>query len=88
MKFACIKHLEIIGEASNHISGDIKEKFKTIEWSQVIGMRNVLVHEYSGVDSRLVWEIIKNELPDLKENVLVSLYFANRSFRPGRIPTK
>ncbi len=70
MKFACIKQLEIIGEAANHISGDIKEKFTTIEWSQIVGMRNVLVHEYFGVDSKLVWEIVKNDLPDLKEKVI------------------
>lgn len=70
MKFACIKQLEIIGEASNHISEDIKEKFTTIEWSQIVGMRNVLVHEYFGVDSNLVWEIAKNDLPDLKEKVV------------------
>ena len=70
MRFACIKQLEIIGEASNHISEDIKRKFTTIEWLQIVGMRNVLVHEYFGVDSNLVWEIVKNDLPDLKEKVM------------------
>jgi len=66
MRFACIKQIEIIGEASNHVSAETKEKFSTIEWSQIVGMRNVFVHEYFGVDSSLVWEIIKNDLPDLK----------------------
>ena len=66
MRFACIKQMEIIGEAGNHISEDIKSKFSHIEWSQIVGMRNVFVHEYFGVDSNLVWEIIKSDLPDLK----------------------
>jgi len=69
IRFACIKQIEIIGEASNHISDITKQKFSSIQWVQIIGMRNVLVHEYFGVDSNLLWEIIKNDLPDLKENI-------------------
>jgi uncharacterized protein with HEPN domain len=69
MRFACIKQMEIIGEAGNHISDETKSKFTSIEWSQIIGMRNVFVHEYFGIDSTLVWEIMKNDLPDLKEKI-------------------
>ncbi len=69
MRFACIKQMEIIGEASNHISKDIKSNFSSVEWSQIVGMRNTFVHEYFGVDSSLVWEIIKNDLPDLKNRI-------------------
>jgi len=70
MRFACIKQLEIIGEASNHITPETKEKFSSVEWGQIIGMRNVFVHEYFGVDTKLVWEIIINDLPELKEKVI------------------
>jgi uncharacterized protein with HEPN domain len=45
MRFACVKQLEIIGEASNHISEELKQKFSEIEWIQITGMRNVFVHE-------------------------------------------
>ena len=69
MRFACIKQMEIIGEASNHISDELKSKFTIIEWSQIIGMRNVFVHEYFGIDSNLVWEIIKKDIPELKEKI-------------------
>ena len=70
MRFACVKQMEIVGEASNHISEEVKNRFSEIEWSQIIGMRNVFVHEYFGVDSRLVWEIIRLDLPDLKDKVI------------------
>jgi len=69
MRFACIKQLEIIGEASNHITSETKENFSTIEWAQIIGMRNVFVHEYFGIDSNLIWETIRVDLPDLKEKI-------------------
>lgn len=70
MRFACIKQMEIIGEASNHVTDETKEKFSSIEWSQIIGMRNVFVHEYFGIDISLVWEIIKNDLPELKKKLI------------------
>jgi len=69
MRFACIRQMEIIGEASNHITDETKSNFSSIEWGQIIGMRNVFVHEYFGVDSTLVWEIIKNDHPELKERI-------------------
>jgi uncharacterized protein with HEPN domain len=69
MRFACIKQMEIIGEASNHVTIELKTKFSDIEWAQIIGMRNVFAHEYFGIDSNLVWEIIKNDIPELKVRI-------------------
>jgi len=76
MRFASIKQMEIIGEASNHLSEEIKLKFSEIEWQQIVGLRNVFVHQYFGVDINLVWEIIKTDIPVLKEkiaNILTSI---------------
>jgi len=70
MRYACIKQIEIIGEACNHISDTIKTEFTDIEWAQIIAMRNILVHEYFGVDSTLVWQIVKEDIPFLKEKFL------------------
>lgn len=70
MRFACIKQLEIIGEASNHITLETKIQFDEIEWAQIIGMRNVFIHEYFGIDKILVWEIISTDNPLLKEKIL------------------
>jgi uncharacterized protein with HEPN domain len=69
MRYACIKQMEIIGEASNHVSDEVKSKFSSIEWGQIVGMRNVFVHEYFGVDAIIVWDIIKKDVPDLKEKI-------------------
>ena len=69
MRFACIKQMEIIGEASNHLSVELKSKFSNIEWVQIVEMQNVFAHEYFNIDSRLVWEIIKNNIPELKVKI-------------------
>jgi uncharacterized protein with HEPN domain len=76
MRFACIKQMEIIGEASNHVSDEVKSEFSSVEWAQIIGMRNVFVHEYFGVDDTIVWEIIRKDIPVLKakiEEILVRI---------------
>lgn len=70
MRFACIKQMEIIGEASNHINDETKSRFSSIEWAQIVGMRNVFVHEYFGIDAKIIWEIAKTDIPELKQKVL------------------
>ena len=52
MKFAVIKQLEIIGEAANHVSEKLKENYSEIKWREIIGLRNILIHEYFGVDEK------------------------------------
>lgn len=69
MRFACIKQMEIIGESSNHVTDEVKSEFSSVQWGQIVGMRNVFVHEYFGVDATIVWEIIKGDIPDLKNKV-------------------
>ena len=46
MRFACIKQMEIIGESSNHVTDEVKSEFSSVQWAQIVGMRNVFVHEY------------------------------------------
>jgi uncharacterized protein with HEPN domain len=66
LRRACVKSLEIIGEASRNISDDLKKEHPEIPWRQMIGMRNKLVHHYFGVDWEIVNDAIKNELPEIK----------------------
>lgn len=60
-----MRALEIMGEAANRISDSTKEAYAEIPWSQVIGMRNRLVHEYFRINLNAVWDTIKNDLPEL-----------------------
>jgi len=73
MRFASIKQIEIIGEAANYITEDTKTKFTDVEWSKIIGMRHILVHEYFGVDFELVWQVIISDLPILKAKIIAVL---------------
>ncbi len=66
---AVVRNLEIIGEAAKNIPVSVKEKNKNIEWKKISGLRNILAHEYFGVDVEIVWDIIKNKLPELKKEI-------------------
>jgi uncharacterized protein with HEPN domain len=70
MRFACVKQIEIIGEAANYITPETKALFIDLDWRQIIGMRHILVHEYFGVDFELIWQVIINDLPILKQKSL------------------
>ncbi len=65
-QLASIKLLEIIGEASNHISKSTQDNFPDLPWKQLIGLRNILVHEYFGVDLYTIWDIIQTSIEPLK----------------------
>lgn len=69
MRFASIKQIEIIGEAANQVTNETKDKFSEIEWKQITGLRNILVHEYFGVDNSLIWQIVITDIPTLKERI-------------------
>jgi uncharacterized protein with HEPN domain len=71
MIYACIKQLEIIGEATNHLSESITTKYQNVEWKQIVGLRNVLVHEYFGVEVNVVWDVIQYDLPHFKTSILI-----------------
>ena len=66
-RFATIKQLEIIGEACARISPTIKEAHIEVEWNNIIGFRNISIHEYFGVNFQIVWQIAQNDLPVLRE---------------------
>ena len=60
---AIIRNFEIIGEASKNIPTDIQEKYPEIPWRKMYGLRNLIAHEYFGVDYEMIWEIAKKNLP-------------------------
>lgn len=64
-----IRNLEIIGEAAKRIPNPIKEKYAKIEWKKISGMRDILIHEYFGVDLERVWRVVRNRIKDLKKDI-------------------
>ena len=63
---AVIRGLEVMGEAAKRIPAEIRKKYPEIPWKRMTGMRDKLIHEYSGVDVEIVWGVVKTELPPLK----------------------
>ena len=70
---AVIKKFEIIGEAVRYIPIEIREKHPEIQWKDIAGMRDVLVHEYFGIDLQIVWNTIKEIIPQVKP-LLISIF--------------
>jgi len=66
---AVIRNFEIIGEASKSIPLDIKEKYPEIPWKKMVGLRNLITHEYFGVDYEMIWEIARNNLPQNRSDL-------------------
>ncbi len=67
---AVIRNLEVIGEASSHLPVEIQEQYEDVPWGMMKGIRNVLVHEYFGIDLEIVWKTVKDDLPILKKRLL------------------
>jgi uncharacterized protein with HEPN domain len=66
---AVIRNLEIIGEASRNIPNEIRNKHPEIKWRGIIGLRNILIHEYYSLTLKIIWDILNNELPVLYEQI-------------------
>jgi len=64
--FAVIRAIEVIGEALKHVPSELRQKFSDIPWRDITGMRDILVHEYFGVDLETVWETVKTDIPSIK----------------------
>ncbi len=66
---AVVRELEIIGEASNHLSDDLRERHPDIPWLKMRGLRNFVIHEYFSVNEKIVWDTCKQNLPELRVQI-------------------
>lgn len=70
IKDATIRRLEIMGEAVKNISKISKENYPEVEWKNIMGIRDKIIHKYFEIDWDIVWEVIKQDIKPLKENIL------------------
>lgn len=73
LKRAVVRSLEIIGEATKQIPADFKVKWSLIQWKNMAGMRDRLIHDYIGVNYSIVWDVFNNKIPELHEQIQVVL---------------
>jgi len=69
LKRAVVRSLEIIGEATKKIPTDFKDKWSTIQWKNMAGMRDRLIHDYMGVNYSIVWDVMKNKVPEMHQQI-------------------
>ncbi len=66
---AIVRRIEIIGEAATRLSQEARDEIDTVPWKQVIGMRNIMIHQYDRVDLQLVWDTATIALPQLARSL-------------------
>ena len=67
---AVIRNFEIIGEAVKRIPEEIKKEYADVEWKEAAGFRDVLIHDYFGIDLEAVWDTVRNNIPSFKKQVV------------------
>ena len=63
---AVIRNLQVIGEAVRVLPDEVKNKSVDVQWHKIAGMRNMIIHEYFGIDMDIIWNVVKEKLPELK----------------------
>jgi uncharacterized protein with HEPN domain len=70
---AVVRNLEVIGEAVKNLPEDLRTQHSTVEWKKIAGLRDILIHEYFGLDAEIVWDIVRNKVPALDREVRTML---------------
>lgn len=67
---AVVRNLEIIGEAAKRVPEDVRRLYPDVEWKKIGGIRDILIHEYFGIDVNIIWDIVQKKLPVLERQVI------------------
>jgi len=70
---AVVRNLEVIGEAAKNVPDNVRAKSPAFDWRKVAGLRDILIHHYFGLDADIIWDIVQNKLPQLRQAVQVLL---------------
>ena len=63
------RNLEIIGEAVKKIPDEVKSRKKTTQWRKIAGLRDILIHDYFGIDTEIIWDVVKHKIPQLRIDI-------------------
>ena len=66
---AVVRNLEIIGEAAKRVPEGVRERYARVGWKRAAGLRDVLIHDYSGIDLDIVWDVVQNKVPELQRQL-------------------
>ena len=67
---AVLRRLEVIGEAAKAIPPEIRKKNPDIPWTKIVGLRNIVIHRYFGIDEENIWEIVTVNIVQLKQQII------------------
>jgi len=68
-KDAVVRNLGIIGEAVKRLPDTLRDRYPKVEWRKITGLRDIIVHEYFGVDEEILWDVVQNKVPELLNQV-------------------
>jgi uncharacterized protein with HEPN domain len=70
---AVVRNLEVIGEAAKKVPDDLRSQLPDVDWQRIAGLRDVLIHQYFGIDLEIVWDVVRTKVPLLRERVALFL---------------
>jgi uncharacterized protein with HEPN domain len=70
LKDKIIRRIQVIGEAVKNLPDDLKRSHSEVPWRDIVGMRDIVIHQYFGIDLEFVWNVVIKDIPDLKPKIL------------------